>query len=55
MEFYNTDNEDFRKIAKHEIINPMVKIELLDSHENAYAELIEDISAEQIGTISRKL
>ena len=52
MEFYNTDNEDFRKIAKHEIINPMVKIELLDSHENAYAELIEDISAEQIGTIS---
>lgn len=40
MEFYNTDNEDFRKIAKHEIINPMVKIELLDSHENAYAELI---------------
>ena len=52
MEFYNTDNEDFRKIAKHEVINPMVKIELLDSHENAYAEFIEDISAEQIGTIS---
>ena len=52
MEFYNVDNEDYRKIVKHEIINPMVKIELLDPYENAYAELIEDISAEQIGTIS---
>lgn len=52
MEFYNIDNEDYRKIAKHEIINPMVKIELLDPYENAYAELVEDISAEQIGTIS---
>ena len=52
MEFYNIDNEDYRKIAKHEVINPMIKIELLDDYENTYSELIEDISAEQIGTIS---
>lgn len=52
MEFYNVDNEDYREIATHEILNPMVKIELLDSHENVYSQLIEDISAEQIGTIS---
>lgn len=52
MEFYNVDNKDFRLIAKHDIISPMVKIELLDDYENAYAELIEEISAEQIGTIS---
>lgn len=52
MDFYNNDGADYRQIVKHQVLSPVIKVELLDHYENAYAELIEEISAENIGSIS---
>lgn len=52
MEYYNIDNLDYRKVVKNDIISPIVKIELLDDQENSYSELITELSAEQVGSIS---
>ena len=52
MDFYNVINNDYKTIIKSNFITPIIKIELLDDNENAYDELINEISAEQIGSIN---
>jgi len=52
MEYVNIFNQEYINVAKSHTIYPRFKIEILDSNENAIAEITNDISADSAGSIS---
>ena len=52
MEYLNIVNQRYNEIVSDKVIFPKIKIELLDQYENAYLEIIEDVSSQSVGTIS---
>lgn len=53
MEFYNQSNTRYKDVVKSHVLYPMVKIELLDEYENAYDEIIQEISTQNQGSITK--
>lgn len=52
MEYYNRTDLKYKDVVKSHVLYPMIKIELLDEYENAYDEIIQEISSQNQGTIS---
>lgn len=44
MEYFNYTGESYRKTVKSTALYPVVRVELLDQYENAYAEISEEIT-----------
>lgn len=54
MEYFNYTGTEYTVAVKSATLYPVVKVELLDEHENAYAEISEQIS-DSNGTIQENL
>ena len=54
MEYFNYTGTEYMVAVKSATLYPVVKVELLDEHENAYAEISEQIS-DSNGTIQENL
>lgn len=52
MEYYNIMNSFYLNSLKFSVIQPKIKIELMDYNENVLDEVIQDISEEDAGSIS---
>ena len=54
MEYFNYTGEKYKVAVKSATLYPVIKVELLDRFENAYAEIAEDIM-DSSGSISSTL
>lgn len=52
MDYYNIIDETYLKAAQSNVIYPRIKVELMDYNENVLAELQQDISTQDAGSIS---
>lgn len=54
MEYFNYTGQEYRQAVKSATLYPVIKVELLDQYENAYAEISEEIT-DSGGSISSTL
>ena len=54
MEYFNYTGKEYTTAVQSAVLYPMIKIELLDQYENAYAEISEEIT-DNSGSIQETL